>query len=130
MADILIDTSVWIEFFRKKEPWFSRVSDLLDHGAVISHGIVIAELLQCAASDKEPGIIRDLASVLEIIGDEMRTWLEAGSLSNRLRKRGVTVGLSDCLIACAAQSHGYAVMTLDAHFKSLNEELGIELAPF
>ena len=127
MADILIDTSVWIEFFRRKEPWFSQVSELLDHGCIVSHGMVIAELLQGAASDKELGIIRDLANVLEIIGDEMQTWLEAGSLSNRLRKRGITVGLSDCLIACAAQGRGSAVMTLDAHFKSLKEELGIEL---
>lgn len=127
MADILIDTSAWIEFFRKKEPWFSRISDLLDQGRVISHGIVVAELLQGAASDKELGIIRDLANVLELIGDDIQTWLEAGSLSNRLRKRGITIGLSDCLIACAAQRRGSAIMTLDAHFKLLKEELGIEL---
>jgi predicted nucleic acid-binding protein len=84
-------------------------------------------LLQGAASDKELRVVRDLANVPEMIGDETQTWLEAGSLSNRLRKRGITVGLSDCLIACAARGRGSAVMTLDAHFKSLQEELGIEL---
>jgi hypothetical protein len=103
------------------------MSDLLDRGRIISQGIVIAGLLQGATSDKELGIIRDLANVLEMIGDDIQTWLEAGMLSNRLRKRGITVGLSDCLIACAAQGRGSAIMTMDAHFKSLKEELGIEL---
>jgi len=27
---ILVDTSVWIEFFKKKEPWHRVVSGLID----------------------------------------------------------------------------------------------------
>ena len=55
---ILIDTSAWIEFFKKKEPWYSAVSGLMDDKRVCCAGIILAELIQGAKSEKEMEVLR------------------------------------------------------------------------
>ena len=58
MDKILIDTSAWIEFFKKKEPWYSAVSGLMDDKRVCCAGIILAELIQGAKSEKEMEVLR------------------------------------------------------------------------
>ena len=46
-------------------------------------------------------------------------WIKAGNISCGLRKKGVTLPLSDLLIGAAALEHGLYVLTRDEHFKSI-----------
>ncbi len=50
---VLIDASARIEFFRKKGPYYGLVMELLDNDKICCTGIVPAELLQLAKSEKE-----------------------------------------------------------------------------
>ena len=43
---ILVDTSAWIEFFRKKDPYYKVILELIDTSKVCCLGIILAELLQ------------------------------------------------------------------------------------
>jgi len=53
MIDYLIDTSIWIDFFRgRKGAIKNRVQDLLDQNRVVTNGIIIAELLVGASGEK------------------------------------------------------------------------------
>ncbi|HYA85938.1 MAG TPA: hypothetical protein VEI57_02590 [Nitrospirota bacterium] len=45
MDRIVVATSAWIEFFRKKEPWFSAISGPMDDKRICCWGIVLAELI-------------------------------------------------------------------------------------
>jgi predicted nucleic acid-binding protein len=56
---VLVDTSAWIEFFRKKDPWYSVIAGLMDDKRVCCSGIILAELIQGAKSEKELEILRD-----------------------------------------------------------------------
>ena len=51
---------------------------------------------------------------LEVTWD---AWEKAGELSRDLRRRGITIPLSDMIIASLAIVEGYEVLTVDPHFQ-------------
>lgn len=124
---VLIDTSVWIEFFRKNEPRHDVVLKLMEEGRICCTGIVIAELLEGAKSEKEVSVLRDFFHVFEFLTESPEIWREAGQLSFHLRRQGKTVGLADCLIAKVASFHKARIYTLDRHFGTITAEAGIRL---
>ncbi|MDA8415351.1 MAG: PIN domain-containing protein [Desulfobacteraceae bacterium] len=129
LARVVVDTSVWIEFFRKQEPYHSIVSRLIDDEQVYCCGIILAELMQGAKSDKELTVLDDFPRVFPFISETPQLWATAGKLSFQLRRKGVTIGLSDCYIAVAAASVRAQVATLDGHFKLLCKPAKIALYP-
>ena len=46
-------------------------------------------------------------------------WRDAGRLSTSLCQMGVTLPLSDILIATLAMAHGLSVLTVDRHFTQI-----------
>ena len=129
LARVLIDTSVWIEFFRQREPYHSMVTKLIDDDQAVCCGIILAELMQGAKSDKELAVLDDFPKVFTFIPETAELWAAAGKLSGKLRRKGITVGLSDCFIATAAASVKVQVATLDSHFEVLGKPAGITLYP-
>lgn len=129
LAKVLIDTSVWIEFFRQREPYHGIVTKLMDDDQVVCCGIVLAELMQGAKSDKELAVLDDFLNVFSFIPETPDLWAAAGKLSGKLRRKGITVGLSDCYIATAAASVKVQVATMDSHFEALGKPAGISLYP-
>jgi predicted nucleic acid-binding protein len=129
LARVLIDTSVWIEFFRGREPYRGIVTKLIDDEQAVCCGIILAELMQGAKSDKELAILDDFIKVFTFIPETPELWASAGKLSGKLRRKGITVGLSDCFIATAAASIKVQVATLDSHFELLGKPAGIALFP-
>jgi predicted nucleic acid-binding protein len=113
---VLVDTSAWIEFFKKKEPWYSAVSGLMDEKRVCCSGIILAELIQGAKSEKELEILRDFRHVFEFLDESIELWQAAGELSQALLRKGKSIGLSDCYLAVAAKANKVHLLTLDKHF--------------
>lgn len=129
LARVLIDTSVWIEFFRQREPYHGIVTRLIDDEQVVCCGIILAELMQGAKSDKELAVLDDFIKVFSFIPETPELWAAAGKLSGKLRRKGITIGLSDCFIATAAASVKVQVATQDSHFELLGKPAGIALYP-
>lgn len=124
---VLVDTSAWIHYFRGKEPFYSKVNELLDADRISTAGLIIAELLQGAKSEKERAALRSFPSVFPVIGTSVALWVEAGELSARLRGQGLTIGLADCFIAVAALNSRISVLTEDCHFAKLHQHTGLGL---
>jgi predicted nucleic acid-binding protein len=125
---ILVDTSVWIRYFKDKSAKFSgKVDDILSKQEVYVPKIVIAELIQGSKSEREVSIIEDFVNAFNIIDQKEDTWIKAGKLSFTLKKKGKTVNLTDCYIAVIAQEQGCQIFTLDEHFKEIQKALNIQL---
>jgi predicted nucleic acid-binding protein len=124
---ILIDTSVWIEFFRKKDPFYSKVLNLLDEDRICCTGIVLAELIQGAKSSEEIRTLKDFTYVFPFLEESRKLWEKAGELSFSLKKTGKQIGLADCYIAAAANHENAGILTLDTHFSAIKEHLDIVL---
>ncbi|HQT97570.1 MAG: type II toxin-antitoxin system VapC family toxin [Desulfobacteria bacterium] len=124
---MLVDTSAWIEFFRKKEPYHTAVLGLIDEDRVFCAGIILGELLQGAKSDKELEVLKDFLHVFEFVSETSDLWEKAGELSFALRRKGNPVGLSDCFIAVAAMAYDAEIISLDKHFGILKKEIRVNV---
>ena len=125
---ILIDTSIWIDYFRNKSSKISeKVDSILSNHEVYVPKIVIAELIQGAKSEREISVIEDFLGAFNIIDQKEDTWLKTGRLCFNLRKKGKNVNLTDCYIAIIADEHKCQILTLDEHFKEIQKMLPITL---
>jgi len=116
---ILADTSVWIEFFKKESEIGDKLSSLLAEGSVTICGIVIFELLQGIKSDKEKSIILNAISELPYIEMDSSLWQKSAMLAASLRRKGITLPLSDVIIASISLEHNLSIFTLDKHFDDI-----------
>ncbi|MCX6572463.1 MAG: PIN domain-containing protein [Candidatus Aminicenantes bacterium] len=125
---VLIDTSVWVDYFRGTTPLVSdKVDALLAGDEIWVPMIVLAELIQGAKSIREVAAIEGFLEAFTIVEPGPDTWLEAARLSRKLKGRGRTVHLIDCYIAVIAHGSGCALFTLDAHFREIAEVLPLRL---
>lgn len=122
-AKVLFDTSCWIEYSRKTEPSYSIVSRLLDQEKVCSAGIIV----EAAKSQKELAVLREFCHVFDFFDMIRNKWMQAGELSFSLRKKGNNIGFSDCYIAVMAKQNNAVLLTLDAHFSVIKDEIPISL---
>ncbi len=129
LAKVLIDTSVWIDFFRKGQPVHNIVVELLDSDNVCCIGLILGELMQGAKSERELSVVRDFIHVFQFLPESPHLWEKAGQLSYTLRRKGVTVGLADCYIAVSAIESGAQLFSLDSHFKVIKEYSKLYLFP-
>jgi len=118
---ILVDTSAWIEFFRKKDPYYKVILELIDNGKVCCLGIVLAELLQGAKSQKELDVLKEFLYVFDFLPESTEMWRKAGELSYLLRQKGKAVGLSDCYISIVANINDATLLTQDKHFEVIGK---------
>lgn len=124
----LIDTSVWIDYFRGTSTALSKkVDDVLSNDEVYVPKIVIAELIQGSKSQHEISVIEDFVNAFHVIDQEDDTWIKSGMLFFKLKKKGKTAHLADCYIAVIAQEHECRILTLDKHFKDIQKIFKVSL---
>ena len=128
---VLIDTSVWIEYLQgtATEELQQLVDDLLSGKEIIVPRIVLAELVQGARSEKDIAAIREFLEAFSVVREGERTWMDAGKLSYDLKKKGKTISLADCYISVIAKENRASILTLDKHFKDMQNVAGLELIP-
>jgi tRNA(fMet)-specific endonuclease VapC len=125
---ILIDTSIWIDYFKNKSSGIAeKVDEMLTGDEVYVPKIVIAELIQGAKSEREVAVIEEFIDAFHIVDQGEDTWIKAGKLSFILKKKGRNINLSDCYIAVIAQDNECHIFTLDGHFEEIQKFFDIHL---
>ena len=118
---IIVDTCVWIEFFRKPESKLTiHLKGLLRELKVIMVGMVVAEILRGVKDPKEANFVKQSMGKLPYFEITRDIWESAGEISASLRSTGVTIPLSDLIIACASFSGNYKIFTIDPHFEKID----------
>ena len=117
---VLVDTSVWIEVFRR--PAGVRLEDHVDFDEVVTCLPVVQEVLQGFDREADFRLARDAMWALPIVESPLRGPVidEAIDLYRRARRAGLTVRSGmDCLIAACARRHGLSVLHADRDFANL-----------
>ncbi|HIC92365.1 MAG TPA: PIN domain nuclease [Syntrophaceae bacterium] len=118
--NVLIDTSVWIDFFRNKESSLrNQVIQLLRIRKAYYTGIIALELYRGARSKREIFILDKLFLSIDRISQRGETYKKAGLMGFELAKKGLTVSTVDLLIAQLALENNLTLFTLDQHFRSI-----------
>jgi predicted nucleic acid-binding protein len=125
---VLVDTSVWIAFFREKFSTAAKSLDtLLDEGEVCICGLIEAELI--------PGLRQnDRERVRSLLAGVSRIEIPPGIWSNTIKiqedalARGLgPFSIPDLLLASLAVRNNFPVFSLDRHFEVLSRLTGITL---
>lgn len=123
MEKVLIDSSVWIDYFRGRNIEVAReVDQLLDEDRVALCGMVELEILQ-GLRDKERQKVKDLFAVLHFVEAERDDFIVAGECLSSLRQKGITIPASDCLIAMQCHRRDILLFSLDSDFDHIAELL-------
>ncbi|CAK8725593.1 Ribonuclease VapC [Candidatus Electrothrix laxa] len=121
--NVLIDTSAWIDFF-----WNTGgaagglVAELIQLDQAYLTGPVMAELLHGARGKRETKELDAVFATIPILDVGREDWIKTGSILHALRKKGLSVPLTDVLIASVALHNKMTVLTLDKHFQHLPVE--------
>lgn len=119
MSDkVLIDTSVWIDFFRGKDAATTdNVAMLLRAGKAVYTGIIALELINGAKGQRELHALQDVFDAMERIYEDEETHFKAGRMGFETARKGHTLSAVDLLIAQIAIENDLALITRDEHFK-------------
>jgi predicted nucleic acid-binding protein len=112
---VVVDSSVWIEFFRGKEAVVAELGGLLDSDEVALAAPVRLELLSGASRKDEP-VLRRVLSALPLLVPDARLWPKLEGWIERASRAGERFGAMGLLIGGIADDHGAKVWSRDADF--------------
>jgi predicted nucleic acid-binding protein len=125
---ILVDSSVWIEYFNGVvNPQTDRLDDLLGSEPLAIGDLILTEVLQGfiedAAFEKARRLLLSL-TIVDLGGKEIA--ILAARHFRMLRKRGITVRKTiDLLIATRCIESGYQLLHCDRDFDPFVKYLGL-----
>lgn len=123
MKKIIIDTSIWIEYFKGNEAAAAVIDDQAAYDLYVT-GPIITELIQGMKTESERDLFTTLIESLPPLNISNQDWITAGQAGSELRRKGITVPLPDLIIYTVASNNECAIFTLDNHFNLINETLG------
>lgn len=128
---ILVDTSVWIDFFNNKDSVHSNLltSFIKNDEKIFICPVIYQEILQGIKDDYKFEEIKNIILNFNILDDNiMLITNEAIDLYRNLRKKGITIRKSvDCLIASYALVNNLHLFFIDKDFENIyqNSEMKI-----
>ena len=126
---ILVDSSVWIDFFRGTvTPQVDALDRLLGEELVAIGDLMMTEVLQGFASERDFNKARRLLGALDLVEIGGRdVMIEAARYFRDLRARGITIRKTiDTLIATRCIVSGYRLLYSDRDFDPFVTYLGLE----
>jgi predicted nucleic acid-binding protein len=127
---ILVDTSVWIDFFSSSPgPAGNELRRMIDEVEPIAlTGVVVTEILQ--------GLTRDFSRIERFLSmwdllepRGFSTYREAAAISRLARSKGISLTTIDTLLAAMALEHGANLFTLDKDFSRVARITALRLHP-
>jgi predicted nucleic acid-binding protein len=115
----LVDTSVWIDFFRGVASIKELLTKLIARDRVFTAGPVLFELLQGIRSPEERGQVKEALLSVNFLEINPEGWEAASLISRELRSQGITIPLTDLLLAQLAKAHDLEIISLDPHFDQI-----------
>ena len=110
---VLADTNIIIDYWKMPD---DRMTEIFKNEDIAICGIVEAELIHGAKSEKEIGSIKDAISCFEMLSYSCN-WEKLGRMLNKLRSSGITLPFTDAMIAQIAIDYDVEILTKDNHFK-------------
>jgi predicted nucleic acid-binding protein len=117
---ILIDTSVWIEFFRQNVKYTEEIERLLKRKLIISIEPVFSELLFGVRHRKDKEMILSYWRILPKIEFGTTSMLKAAEFASDNNFYQSGIGLMDAIIIKSARDGNHTIWTLD---KKINNNI-------
>ena len=120
MSLVLVDSSVWIDYFRSgRSVDIAYFNEIVDNNNICINDIILSELIPQLRFQKESEVIDILQSVRKIplkINWDIIIDYQFSNIKNGINK----VGIPDLIILQNVIDNDLILYSLDKHFKSMN----------
>ena len=127
---ILVDTTVWIDFFRGRDTAHVRalVRLISDNEDICVCGVILTEVLHGIRDDKDYAAASARFESLIYLPMSQMTFKKAAEMYRTLRRKGVTIrNAVDCMIAAVAIEHDIPLLHNDRDFMSVAHNCGLKV---
>jgi hypothetical protein len=118
---VILDTSVWIEFFKGNEPYYPAVQKLIESRSVQTIEPIFGELLQGALNKKEVTTIKSFWEYITKI-EEPDLFVKAGELAFKEKLVSKGIKLIDAAIIYSTIHNECMLWTLDKKILSFLDQ--------
>lgn len=126
---VLVDTTVWIDFFSARpSPHVLSLENLIEQrDDICVCGIILTEVLQGIQNEHVFKKTKDLFNNLIFLPMPYQTFLRSVEIYRSLRKKGVTIRKSvDCMIASVAIENDIPLLHNDKDFIPIEKHCGLK----
>ena len=123
---VLVDSSVWIDYFRASNGQADDLDFLIDENLVVVNDLILSEIVPALHIRRKRALIRLLG---EVSKQPMTIdWPDLIQMQVTCLRNGINrIGIPDLIIAQHATQNGLRLFTLDGHFRLVAEHSPLEL---
>lgn len=129
---ILVDTTVWIDFFANRDTSHVRklITILNQNVELCLCGVILTEILQGIKNIKEYNRVHNLMESLFFLEMKKETFLFSAEIYKKLRSKGITIRKTlDCMIAAVAMEHNVPLLHNDRDFDPIEKHFSLKIIP-
>jgi predicted nucleic acid-binding protein len=122
---VLVDTSVWIEYFRSGID-SEKLDLLIDENLIVTNDLILAELVPILKIQNRRNIINVLYKIKKL--NLSVNWVQIIEYRYKCLKYGLNgIGIPDLIIAQNAKQHHCEIYSLDDHFILMKDILNLQI---
>ena len=122
---VIVDTSVWIDYFRSGNN-SAKLEFLIDEELIVINDLILAELVPFLKVQNQRNIIKLLFSIKKI--DLTINWDQIIEFQFNCLRNGLNgIGIPDLIVAQNAQQNRCKIYSIDNHFILMKDILELQL---
>ncbi|MCP4665993.1 MAG: PIN domain-containing protein [Deltaproteobacteria bacterium] len=122
---VLVDTSVWIEYFRSGDH-AEKLEHLIDENLIVINDLILAELVPSLKVRNQRKLIELLRSISKLMLSI--DWDQIIEFQFKCLRNGLNgIGIPDLILAQNAKQHRCKIYSLDNHFELMRDILKLKL---
>ena len=122
---ILVDTSIWIEYFRSGKN-SEKLDFLIDENLIVINDLILAELVPFLKVRNQQKIIKLLYNINKL--NLLIDWNQIIEFQFQCLENGLNgIGIPDLIIAQNVKQNSCAIYSQDGHFRLIKDILGLQV---
>ena len=122
---VLVDTSIWIEYFRSGNN-SEKLDFLIDENLIVINDLILAELVPSLRVRNQRKIVKLLYNINKL--ELSINWDQIIEFQFKCLKNGLNgIGIPDLIVAQNAKQNHSEIYSLDSHFKLMKDILKLQL---
>ena len=122
---VLVDTSIWIEYFRSGNS-SEKLDSLIDENLIVINDLILAELVPSLRVLNQQELIKLLNNINKL--ELSIHWSQIIEFQFKCLKNGLNrIGIPDLIIVQNAKQNKCEIYSLDNHFKLMKDILELRL---
>ena len=122
---VLVDTSVWIEYFRTGKD-SDKLEFLIEENIIVINDLILAELIPPLKARSQHNVIKLLNCINKV--ELLIDWNQIIEFQLKCLKNGLNgIGIPDLIIAQNAKQNHCSIYSFDKHFQLMVDILRLRL---